>query len=119
MNKDFVSGSEPEFDKNKDKKGPFALGVIINRAETSIVVIADSDFAANKHFYNGNNSDLFLNIINHLAADQKIISVDRKVLPQRRLLLSPEQVRFVHLSSIGLLPLLLLAIGAYIRWRRR
>ena len=119
MKEDFVSGSEPDFDKDKDKKGPFALGVIINRAETRIVVITDSDFASNKHFYNGNNSDLFLNIISLLAEDKKIISVDRKVLPQRRLLLSPEQVRFVHLSSIGIFPLLLLAIGGYIRWRRR
>ena len=119
MKEDFVSGSEPDFDKDKDKKGPFALGVIINRAETRIVVITDSDFASNKHFYNGNNSDLFLNIISLLAEDKKIISVDRKVLPQRRLLLSPEQVRFVHLSSIGLFPLFLLAIGGYIRWRRR
>jgi ABC-type uncharacterized transport system involved in gliding motility auxiliary subunit len=33
--------------------------------------------------------------------------------------LSPEQARFLHLSSIGLLPLLLLVIGGFVWWRRR
>ena len=119
LGKDFSSGEEPQFDPQQDQLGPFAIGVMVNKGGTSIVVIGDSDFATNKHFYNGNNSDLFLNIINRLAADKEIISVDRKVLPARRLLLSPEQVRFLHVSSIGLLPFLLLIIGGYVRWRRR
>ena len=92
---------------------------MINKGGTSIVVFGDSDFNTDKHFYNGNNSDLFLSIVNQLAAETEIISVDRKVLPARRLLLSPEQVRFLHVSSIGLFPFLILIIGGYVRWRRR
>ena len=92
---------------------------MIKKGGTRLVIIGDSDFATNQHFYNGNNSDLFLNAVNWLTADAEVISVDRKVLPTRRLLLSPEQVRFVHVSSIGLLPFLLLVIGGYVRWRRR
>ena len=34
-------------------------------------------------------------------------------------LLNPEQARFLHVSSIGLLPMLLLAVGGYVWWRRR
>lgn len=117
--KDFSSGETPEFDKETDQKGPFAIGIMIKKGGTRLVIIGDSDFATNQHFYNGNNSDLFLNAVNWLTADAEVISVDRKVLPTRRLLLSPEQVRFVHVSSIGLLPFLLLVIGGYVRWRRR
>ena len=119
IEKDFTSGEESQYDKLKDQPGPSAIGVMINKEGTSIVVLGDSDFATNKHFYNGNNSDLFLNTLNQLAAKTDVISVDRKVLPARRLLLSPEQVRFIHVSSIGLLPFLLLIIGAYVRLRRR
>ena len=119
IEKDFTSGEESQFDKLKDQQGPFAIGAMINKGGTSIVVIGDSDFAANKHFYNGNNSDLFLTNVNRLAAFSEVISVDRKVLPARRLLLSPEQVRFLHVSSIGLFPFLLLILGGYVRWRRR
>ena len=92
---------------------------MINKGGTSIVVFGDSDFITDKHFYNGNNSDLFLTNVNRLAASSEVISVDRKVLPARRLLLSPEQVRFLHVSSIGLFPFLLLILGGYVRWRRR
>ena len=119
IEKDFSSSKDPQFDPERDQKGPFAIGAMINKGGTSIVVIGDSDFAANKHFYNGNNSDLFLSVINRLAASSEGISVDRKVLPARRLLLSPEQVRFLHVSSIGLFPFLLLILGGYVRWRRR
>jgi ABC-type uncharacterized transport system involved in gliding motility auxiliary subunit len=83
------------------------------------VLIGDSDFAANGHFRNGNNSALFLTALNWLTAGKEIISVDRKVLVTRRLLLNPEQARFIHVSSIGLLPLLLIAVGGYVWWRRR
>ena len=50
---------------------------------------------------------------------KEIVAVDRKVIPVRRLILSPEQARFLHISSIGLLPLLLLVVGGFLWWRRR
>jgi ABC-type uncharacterized transport system involved in gliding motility auxiliary subunit len=86
---------------------------------TRLVAIGDSDFASNAHFRNGSNSQLFLTAVNWLAEGEQIISVDRKVLVTRRLLLTPEQARFLHLSSIGLLPLLVLAAGGYVWWRKR
>ncbi len=116
---DSDASQAPQFDPQSDRKGPLAIGVMIQKGRTRIAAIGDSDFAANTHFYNGNNSDLFLNVVNRLAVDAEVISVDRKVLPARRLLLSPEQVRFLHVSSIGLLPSLLLILGGYVRWRRR
>ncbi|GAG47518.1 unnamed protein product, partial [marine sediment metagenome] len=86
---------------------------------TTLMVIGDSDFASNEHFYSGNNGDLFLNAVSGLTAGTEIVSIERKVLPFRRLIVSPEAARFINYSSIGLLPLLVLVIGAVIWWRRR
>ena len=128
LERDFVSGEEPAFDTQMDKKGPLAIGAFVSTMlddgteiplGTRLVVIGDSDFASNRNFQNGNNSDLFLTVVNWLAAGEEIISIDRKVLVTRRLLLNPEQARFLQISSIGLLPLLLLVAGGYVWWRRR
>ena len=120
--------ADPEFDPEEDVQGPLAMGVLLVRQPpgeddpnlaTRLAVVGDSDFAANQHFRNGANSDLFLTLVNQLAYGEEIISVDRKVLPVRRLVLSPEEARFFNLSSAGLLPLLVLIAGALVWWRRR
>jgi ABC-type uncharacterized transport system involved in gliding motility auxiliary subunit len=101
------------------------LGALVTNAPgqptggTRLAVIGDSDFATNRNFRNGGNSQLFLTVVNWLVAGEEIISVDRKVLVTRRLLLNPEQARFLNVSSIGLLPLLFLLGGVYAWWRRR
>ncbi len=100
------------------RKGPLAIGALLDAKGTRLAVIGDSDFASNRNFRNGANADLFLTCVNWLAAGEQIISIDRKVLVTRRLLLNPEQARFVQLSSIGLLPLLLLMAGGWVWWRR-
>jgi ABC-type uncharacterized transport system involved in gliding motility auxiliary subunit len=127
LEREFKPGEKSHFDKQTDRRGPLAIGALVSTASAEgsrekgmrLVVIGDSDFASNRHFRNGNNADLFLNAFNWLAEGKEIISVDRKVLPMRRLILSPEEARFLHISSIGLLPLLLLVFGGIVWWRRR
>jgi ABC-type uncharacterized transport system involved in gliding motility auxiliary subunit len=125
----FVSGTQPVFDKATDVRGPFAIGVLVDGVSsgdavsapkgTRLAVFGDSDFATNANFSSGTNGDLFVSVVNWLAAGQEIISVNRRVLTTRRLLLSPEEARFMNLSSIGLLPLILLLVAGYLWWRRR
>jgi ABC-type uncharacterized transport system involved in gliding motility auxiliary subunit len=130
------SSVEPEFDEDVDIEGPLNLGFFIASISISmdasgeelvivpdgprLVVIGDSDFATNKHFLNGNNWALFLNSIeNFLSQGTELISIDRKVLQPRRFLISAEATSFITISSIGLLPLLLLVAGVIVWWRRR
>jgi hypothetical protein len=128
LERDFDPLKEPEFNEGIDLEGPLFLGFIIfapptGEAEdeqgTTLIVIGDSDFASNEHFYSGNNGDLFLSSVELLTAGEEIISIEHKVLPFRRLIVGPEAERFINYSSIGLLPLLVLVIGGIIWWRRR
>ena len=128
LEKDFDPLKEAEFDEGIDMEGPLFLGFLIftpptgeadEEQGTALMVIGDSDFASNEHFYSGNNGDLFLNAVSALTAGTEIVSIEHKVLPFRRLIVSPEAERFINYSSIGLLPLLVLVIGSVIWWRRR
>ncbi|MFC2006194.1 GldG family protein [Chloroflexota bacterium] len=87
--------------------------------ETLLIVFGDSDFASNQHFYNGNNSDLFLNAVNLLTAGKELITIERKALPFRRLVIGQEVANFIRISSVGLLPLFVLIVAGVMWWRRR
>ncbi len=132
LEKGALGGGDPSFDENVDVSGSFALGAQLEvpvaseiaEAErhspvTRLAVLGDSDFARKQHFGNGNNSQLFLTVINWLGEGDEVVSVDRKVVPVRRLVLKPEEVRFINLSTVGLLPLILLIVAARAWWRRR
>ncbi|MDP2729509.1 MAG: Gldg family protein [Dehalococcoidales bacterium] len=133
LERDFQPGREPVFDEGVELKGPLELGFLLfltppvdeqgnptaEVPDTRLVVIGDSDFASNQHFYNGDNGNLFLNSMELLTAGKELISIERKVLPFRRLVASSEVTNFIRISSVFLLPLLVLLGGGVIWWRRR
>ncbi len=128
LESDFETDQEPDFDEETDIKGPLAISFLIftspsdesmEEEGTAIIVIGDSDFASNQHFYNGDNSNLFLTSVNWLTMGEEIISIDRKVVSFRRLIIGPQEETFIKLSSIGLLPLIVFITGGVIWWRRR
>jgi ABC-type uncharacterized transport system involved in gliding motility auxiliary subunit len=130
MTDEYSPLTDPKYNAEKDLKGPLYIGFIIIPAEATdttapapespnIAIIGDSDFASNTHFLNVNNGDLFLNIVNAFAAGKEVISIEPKVLQTRRLILTPEKVNFLRISSIALLPAIVLIMGIVIWWRRR
>ncbi len=133
LEKDFSLEKKPEFNEGTDLAGPLNIGFLIfpvppeqtegqsteETKKTRLIVIGDSDFAANQHFYNGDNGNLFLNAVELLTTGKELISIERKVLPFRMLVVGPEVTNFIRISSIGLLPLLVLLAGGITWWRRR
>ncbi|MFC1984217.1 hypothetical protein ACFLVO_04325, partial [Chloroflexota bacterium] len=111
-------------------KGPVALAVLVSTAaydesggltdeKIHLIVIGDSDFASNQHINNVSNDAFFISSVNYLTTGKELVSIERKVLPFRRLVVGPEEANFINYSSMGLLPLLVLIVGGIIWWRRR
>ena len=134
LENDYETGKTPVLDEATEIKGPLELALrlvltppidangqpIGTVPPTRLVVVGDTEFATDQNFFNGDNGDFFLNLVNKaLTEGKQLISIQRKVLPFRRLIIGPEVSTFITYSSIGLLPLLVLIAGGVIWWRRR
>ena len=116
-----------------DEAGPFYIGLAVrpsvqvlqelqdpSQSEGPfIVAIGDSDFASNTNFYQGSNSDFFLNAVNWLAGDVSLVEIRPKPFQFRRLVLDEDQRDFVQYSSYLLLPVAMVLMAAVVWWRRR
>ena len=87
-------------------------------AQTSIVVVGDTDFASNKYSGSAKNSDLFINSINWLAKDFELISIRPKTQAYRELVLTKSERDFIRWSGWLLMPTLV-TLGGFISWWRR
>ncbi len=86
---------------------------------TRLIVVGNSNFANNTNFFNGNNGDFFLNLVEVLTSGKQIITVQRNVLPFRMLVVSSNVRTFITYSSIAMVPVLVLLAGVVVWWRRR
>jgi ABC-type uncharacterized transport system involved in gliding motility auxiliary subunit len=112
------------FDPDKDAKGPLELAVTVEDSKTKarLLLVGDSDFAANNSLTIGGqvgNADLFLNMVNWLAEEEELISITPKPPVERTVILTAPQERTIFYSSIVFLPLAVLGAGVFVWWRRR
>jgi len=84
-----------------------------------VVVVGSSGFLANGILRFNGNSDLAMNMMNWLSADEELISIRPKDPQDRRLSLTRSQMSFVLYGSVVLLPLMVIAAGVSVWWRRR
>jgi len=118
-----LTGGEIRIDPAKDKHGPFVLGaagtVKAGETQARFVVVGSSSWIANNiRSFNG-NTDLFLNMLNWLSADEDLISIRPKDPEDRRITLNKRQMQTVFYSSVILLPLMAIAAGFSVWWKRR
>lgn len=108
-----------------DKKGPFTLGAAGTYTSGKeggngrFVVVGSSNFASNGFLSFNGNRDLFLNMLNWLSSDEDLISIRPKEPTDSQLNMSQRQVNLMFYSSVFGLPLLILAFGVGVWWRRR
>jgi ABC-type uncharacterized transport system involved in gliding motility auxiliary subunit len=108
-----------------DKKGPFVLGAagIYNTGKEAangrFVVVGSSSWVANTYLRLAGNRDLFLNMMNWLSADEDLISIRPKEPEDRRLIMTRNQMTLAFYSSVLAIPLLILAAGLSVWWKRR
>jgi len=84
-----------------------------------LIVFGDSDFVRNDFFYTRSNPDLFLNAVNWVADQEFLISVRPKPSPFRVLLLQDWEWRFILITTVGVLPVLVGLAGGVAWWLRR
>jgi ABC-type uncharacterized transport system involved in gliding motility auxiliary subunit len=130
--------AELGYTEGEDTPPPVSLAVAVERLDnntaadnqvqpdtpketkTRIVVVGDSDFAANVFFTQTGGGDLFLNMINWLTLEEDLISI-RPIDPSERNLrrTTASEAYFVQITSLFLVPLIVFIIGVFVWWRRR
>lgn len=113
-----------QLDAGKDRAGPITLGVYLARpratgGEQRVVALADGDFLADQFAGNGGNLDLGLNIVSWLAQDDDFININVRETPDATLALDERTHLILAVGFLLALPLLLVAAGVTIWWRRR
>ncbi len=118
-----IVGTTVSFDPKTDQKGPLTLGVTAEQKENGkqarLVVIGNSEFAANRWVGVQRNGDLFYNTINWLSQDYDLISIRPKSPANRRVTMTEAQQRMLMWFSLALLPGLVVIAGIWIWWKRR
>jgi ABC-type uncharacterized transport system involved in gliding motility auxiliary subunit len=120
-----------------DKPGPVSLAAALSapttppdptkppdpnegaKPEARIVVVGDSDFAANAYVGFSGNKDLFMNTLGWLSQQENLISIRPKEPEDRRLTLTAAQQRNVTWIALLGVPLMVFGTGILSWWRRR
>ena len=114
---------EVKYDPKTGTLGPLSLGVAASRksagGEARLVVIGNSEFAANPYLGQQKNGDLFYNTINWLAEDENLISIRPKSQTNRRVTLTQGQSSALTWLDLIFLPGIVILSGVYIWWKRR
>ena len=115
--------TEIKYDPKTDTAGPLSVGVAASKkagdASARLVVIGNSEFAANQWIGQQRNGDLFFNAINWLAQDENLISIRPKSITNRRVTLTQVQGVGFQWFALLILPGVVILSGAYIWWKRR
>ncbi len=128
-----IQNQTAKYDEGKDTKGPLQLAYSVETTGNTpmrFIVIGNSSFISNTNLRvrgvtsSGSqvlfgNGLLFLDAIRWFSGQENLISIPPKSTTQPQIFLTAEQNNFVFFSSVILLPLAILIIGAIVWWRRR
>jgi len=120
LDSDRIDPSDP-----KNKKGPLTIAAAgtyktgKDNSQGRFVVVGSSQWAANSFLGFNGNRDLALNTINWLSSDEDLISIRPKEPEDRKLTMTRSQVRWVGITSLLLIPLIVIGTGISVWWRRR
>jgi ABC-type uncharacterized transport system involved in gliding motility auxiliary subunit len=86
--------------------------------EQRVIVVGSGAFLANIYSGNGGNLDLGVNMVNWLANEERLITVQPRATKDARITLSKRQLSVLSVSFLIVLPLVLIGAGIW-SWRRR
>jgi ABC-type uncharacterized transport system involved in gliding motility auxiliary subunit len=111
------------FDANRDVRGPLVVAAALEREvgdrKQRIVVVGTGRFLANQYLGNGGNLDLGVNMVNWLAGDESLITIQPRARNDLSLELPWAAMIAISYTFLIVLPLGFLVAGGVIWWRRR
>lgn len=120
--------AKPEFNEAKDKRGPINIGVALERTYGKkgqrVVVMGNANFLSNTFITNGGNLDFGVNIINWLAGDDSLITIQPMPLKDINVTIPDTRMGVVTAwivfhSFQYFIPLGLMIAGFVLWWKRR
>lgn len=120
--------AKPEFDEKKDTRGPINIGVALERIYGKkgqrVVIMGNANFLSNTFITNGGNLDFGVNIINWLAGDDNLITIQPMPLKDVNVSIpDTHQGRIVAWIVFHgfqyFIPLGFMIAGFYLWWKRR
>jgi gliding motility-associatede transport system auxiliary component len=112
------------YDAGKDVLGPVDVAVSVERsapdgAKARLVIYGNARFATDAYLNSGGNLEFFINAVNWLTEDEQLISIRARDTVDRTLYIPSADARLIAFGVALGLPLLVLALGALVWWRRR
>jgi ABC-type uncharacterized transport system involved in gliding motility auxiliary subunit len=113
------------FDEKKDKRGPITVGIALERIYGKkgqrIVVMGNANFLSNTFITNGGNLDFGLNIVNWLAGDDKLITIQAMPLKDVNMTIPEGSImaKVVGYGTQYVVPAIFLILGILFWWRRK
>jgi ABC-type uncharacterized transport system involved in gliding motility auxiliary subunit len=133
--KGLYDNGRPEENVDKgDKAGPIAIASAVSapvtdaapgaaadapKPESRVVVVGDSDFAANRAIGLQGNREIFLNMTNWLAQQEDLIAIRPKNPEDRPISMTADQTAMVFWFTMIIIPVLLFVNGVRVWWRKR
>jgi ABC-type uncharacterized transport system involved in gliding motility auxiliary subunit len=126
--KKLAKDEKPVFNEAKDKRGPINIGVALERVYGKkgqrVVVMGNANFLSNTFITNGGNLDLGVNIVNWLAGDDQLITI--QPMPLKDINVSIPDTATARMVAWTVfhgfqyfIPLGFLIAGFYFWWKRR
>lgn len=111
------------FNSKRDTKGPINVAVTMERAINDrtqrVVVVGTGEFLSNQYLGNGGNQDLGINMLNWLAGDERLITIQPRASHDASLNLGKISAGIISLGSLIVLPIAFFGIGGWIWWKKR
>lgn len=120
--------AKPEFNEAKDKRGPINIGVALERIYGKkgqrVVVMGNANFLSNTFITNGGNLDFGVNIINWLAGDDNLITIQPMPLKDVNISIPDTDMGRIVAWTVFhgfqyFIPLGFMIAGFYLWWKRR
>lgn len=115
--------SNAAYDRSRDIRGPIVVAGAFEREvgdrQQRVLVVGTGHFLANQHIGLLGNLDLGVNMMNWLAGDDSLITIQPRPRSDLTLEMSRPLMSAIALGFLVVLPVALLVAGGLIWWRRR